>query len=105
LLHLGVRALINNRVDGHISVNGNAKTGTANVIENSVSGGSLTVKDYEKANVIGNNTLDQEMGNIDVVSNIDAWVQQNISARNLICEDNTTLDAAYNAARKKDKCE
>jgi hypothetical protein len=96
--------LINNRVDGEIQVNGNASTGTANVIENTVFGGELVVRDYETANVIGNETLNNKSGNIEVISNISAFVQQNISARNLICE-NTDTDASYNVAVKQEKCE
>jgi hypothetical protein len=96
--------LINNRVDGEIQVNGNAKVGDANVIENTVFGGELVVRDYGTANVIGNETLDSKFGNIEVISNISAFVQQNISARNLVCE-NTDTDASYNVAVKQKKCD
>jgi len=98
--------LVNNRVDGEIRVEGNAKTGTANVIENTVFSGELLVREYETANVIGNETLEKTGGgDIRVLSNIGAFVQQNVAAQNLVCEENTALDASYNVARGSERCE
>ena len=97
--------LVNNTVNDDIRVDGNALTGTANVIENTVYGGKLIVRDYETANVIGNETLFKKEGDIRVVSNISAFVQQNIAARNLTCAGNTALDASYNVAKGNENCE
>jgi hypothetical protein len=94
--------LMNNVVYGLIRVDGNAGNGTANVIANTVLGGKLIVRDMEIANVIENETLTD---NIRVVKNVNALVQKNISAQDLICRGNTDLDSFINFAGQKLDCE
>jgi len=97
--------LMNNTVNGLIRVDGReADESVANVVENTVFGGKLVVRDYEIANVIGNETLNQKEGDIRVVRNIRAFVQQNLAARDLICRG-TSVDASYNAAIGNKDCE
>ena len=96
--------LLNNRVGGTIRVNG-ADTGVANVVANTVFQGQIVVRDYETANFIENETLNPEAGNIRVIGNTRALVQKNISARNLICQENTTLASFLNAAVMNLNCE
>ena len=98
--------LINNTVNGLILVDGQeTDESVANVVENTVFRGHLVVRDYEIANVIGNETLNKKEGDIRVNTNIRAFVQQNIAARNLVCKGNTALDASYNVARGSENCE
>ena len=97
--------LVNNTVNGLIRVDGQeTDESVANVVENTVFGGKLVVRDYEIANVIGNETLNQKEGDIRVVRNISAFVQQNLAARDLICRG-TSVDASYNAAIGNKDCE
>ena len=97
--------LMNNTVNGLIRVDGReADESVANVVENTVFRGDLVVRDYEIANVIGNETLHKKEGNIQVVRNIRAFVQQNLAARDLICRG-TSVDASYNAAIGNKDCE
>ena len=98
--------LINNTVNGLILVDGQeTDESVANIIENTVFRGVIVVRDYEIANVIGNETLNKKEGDIRVNTNIRAFVQQNIAARNLRCIGNTALDASYNVARGSENCE
>jgi len=94
--------LLNNKVGGEIQVDGNANTGTANVIANTVMTGDLTVKDMEVANVIENETLS---GSIRVNGNISAVAQKNISADKIKCKENTTLKSFFNFAINGVSCE
>ena len=87
--------LLNNKVGGEIQIDGNANTGTANVIANTVMTGVLKVVDMEVVNVIENETLS---GPIRVNNNISALVQKNISADNLSCKGNTALTSFFNFA-------
>ncbi len=57
-----------------------------------------------RSNVIGNETLNKDEGDIRVVTNMRAFVQQNLAARDLICRENTALDASYNAAAGNENC-
>ena len=99
--------LINNTVNGLIRVDGRDREAgsVANVIENTVVGGKLVVREYEIANVIGNETLNQFEGDIRVILNIRAFVQQSLAARDLICRRNTALDASFNVAVGNEDCE
>jgi len=98
--------LMNNLVGGLIRVDGRgADESVANVIENTVVGGKLVVREYEIANVIGNETLNQFEGDIRVILNIRAFVQQSLAARDLICRRNTALDASFNVAVGNEDCE
>ena len=98
--------LVNNTVNGRILVDGQeADESVANVVENTVFAGDIVVRDYEIANVIGNETLNKSEGDIRVVTNIRAFVQQNLAARNLTCRGNTALDASYNVAKGSEICE
>ena len=98
--------LVNNTVNGRILVDGQeADESVANVVENTVFVGDIVVRDYEIANVIGNETLNKKKGNIEVVRNIRAFVQQNLAARDLNCRGNTALDASYNIAKGKERCD
>jgi hypothetical protein len=99
--------LINNTVNGMIRVDGQDREANsiANVIENTVYSGKLVVRDYVTANVIGNETLNIDEGNIRVVRNVSAFVQQNIASRDLVCRGNTAVDASYNVALGIKKCE
>ena len=98
--------LVNNTVNGLIRVDGQeTDESVANVVENTVFRGHLVVRDYEIANVIGNETLNKKGGDIKVVTNIHAFVQQNLAARNLVCRGNTSLDASYNVAKGSERCE
>jgi len=98
--------LVNNTVNGLIRVDGReADESVANVVENTAFGGKIVVRDYEIANVIGNETLNKNEGDIRVITNIRAFVQQNLAARDLICRGNTALDASYNAAIGNKDCE
>jgi len=98
--------LMNNLVGGLIRVDGRgADESVANVIENTVVGGKLVVREYEIANVIGNETLNQFEGDIRVILNIRAFVQQSLAARDLICNGNTTVDASYNVAQGTENCD
>ena len=90
--------LLNNKVGGVIRVDGNAGFGTANVVANTVFGGRLVVRDHQNANVIENETLNAERGNIRVINNVKALVQKNIAARNLNCRGNTDIDEFVNFA-------
>ena len=83
--------LLNNTVGGQIRVEGNAKTGTANVAFNTVLGGSLYVGDMEAATVVENETL---TGDVRVIGNITAFVQKNISGGNIRCRSNTDVKFA-----------
>lgn len=96
--------LLNNKVGGIIRVDANAGFGTANVIANTVFGGRIVVRDLQNANVIENETLDVERGNIRVIDNVKALVQKNIAARNLVCRGNTDLDAFVNFAAGEERC-
>lgn len=88
--------LLNNTVGGRIRVEGNAKTGTANVAFNTVLGGNLYVGDMEVAKVVENETL---TGNIRVIDNISAFVQKNISGGNIRCRSNTDVKSFFNFAK------
>ena len=97
--------LINNRVGGNIRVDGNeGSDNVANVIANTVFGGRLVVKDLSVANVIENETLSKEDGNIRVIDNFSAVVQKNIAKKNLICENTDTV-SFFNFAGNKLNCE
>jgi hypothetical protein len=86
--------LLNNKVGGSVRViRTDGGFGTANVIANTVFTGDLVVRAYDTANVIENETL---AGNIRVNGNTSALVQKNISARNIICRENTKLSAFLN---------
>ena len=97
--------LLNNKVGGTIRVEGIKSQDTANVVANTVFQGRIIVKDYEQANVIENETLNPDEGNIRVSDNISALVQKNIAARNLRCPGNTTVDSFLNAAGMNVNCE
>jgi hypothetical protein len=99
--------LMNNRVNGLIRVDGQDReaNSVANVIENTAFGGKLVVRDYVTANVIGNETLNKNEGDIRVIRNVSAFVQQNLAGRDLICRGNTAVDASYNAAQGTEDCE
>jgi len=99
--------LINNTVNGLIRVDGRDREAgsVANVIENTVFRGKLVVRDYVTANVIGNETLNKKEGDIRVVRNVSAFVQQSLAARDLICNGNTTVDASYNVAQGTENCD
>ena len=97
--------LLNNKVGGRIRVDGNAGTGTANVVANTVFGGPIVVRDLENANVIENETLSKERGNIRVLGNVSALVEKNIAMIKLVCKENTELDAFVNKAGAKLDCD
>ncbi|MGD8423880.1 MAG: hypothetical protein PVH13_01495 [Gammaproteobacteria bacterium] len=88
--------LLNNTVGGRIRVEGNAKTGTANVAFNTVLGGNLYVGDMADVKVIENETL---TGSIRVIANISAFVEKNISGGNIRCRTNTEVKAFFNFAK------
>ena len=102
--------LLNNKVGGNLRVTrteGRLGIGVANVIANTVFGAKesaadLVVLDYGTANVIENETL---TGTIRVNGNINAVVQKNIAAQDLICKENTSLSAFINFAALKENCE
>jgi hypothetical protein len=104
VINLDNVVLLNNTVGGKIEVDGNAGNGTANVIANTVFGGPIIIKDMEIANVIENETLNTEEGDIFVNSNVSAVVQKNISSRNLFCLENTDVNAFLNAAAQNLSC-
>jgi hypothetical protein len=99
VINSGYVLLLNNKVGGSIRIRDG---GVANAIANTVFGGDLVVRDNHTANIIENETL---TGNIRVIGNTDALVQKNIATRNLICAENTTLDAFVNFAGKKLDCD
>ena len=92
LINVGNVLLLNNVVGGNLRVRDG---GVASVIANTVFGGNLVVKDNNSANVIENETLN---GNIRVYFNVTAVVQKNISVRDLICRENSTLGSFINFA-------
>lgn len=98
--------LLNNTVGGIIRVDGNeGGDDNANVIANTVFGGRIVVRDLSVANVIENETLSKEDGNIRVINNISAVVQKNIASKNLICRENTDVLSFFNFAGNKLDCE
>jgi hypothetical protein len=97
--------LLNNTVGGRILVDGNAGNGTANVVANTVYGESIVVRDMETANVIENETLNTEEGDVFVNFNVTANVKKNISSRNLFCLENTVVNASFNSAAQSLSCD
>ena len=87
--------LLNNKVGGIILVDGIIGTGTANVIANSVLGEKITVRSHRTAYVIENESL---TGNIRVIDNEKAYVQKNLAANTITCQENEDLNSFFNFA-------
>ena len=93
--------LLNNKVGGMIRVDGNAGEGVANVIANTVLGDKIVVRDNGTAYVMENDAV---TGDIRVNFNTKAFVQKNIAVQDIICRENTNLNAFLNLAGEKNTC-
>jgi hypothetical protein len=93
--------LLNNTVGDTIRVDGNASTGTATVAFNTVLAGNLAVVEMETATVVENEAL---IGNVKVNRNISAFVQKNLAANDMQCDENTELTAFFNFGKVSDRC-
>ena len=94
--------LLNNKVGGIIRVVcDEVGTGVANVIANTVLGEKIVVRDNGTAYVLENDAV---TGDIRVNFNTKAFVQKNIAAQDIICRENTDLNAFFNLAGVQNTC-
>ena len=95
--------LIDNKVGGRLRVDGNAGNGTAVILGNKVYGGSIVVRDLQRANIVENQTL---AGDIRLLANTSVLLKLNISAGDIVCRNNTSVDdfANYAAGELRGDC-